>query len=301
MMNDSIHENPHMDIPHDAHENVFSLAFPKNDDSFPVLKAFQEFIDAERERARKRQTNLTICFVSTILFLIILFVSTGIFLFQGMMERNDLQQKQIFEFLMERAGQKPPAATAPTSTQTTPLTAAPVAPQPDPQVSELLAVIKSLQAQNAEMMSALQARLKEAEPAPAPAPVAATPAPKPTPKPAPKTGVITQIKPKPAPVAATPAPTPKPAPTPVAATPAPAPKPAPTPVAATPAPAPTSAVGTPDPDPDPVSDSQKPIEITVRQSREMRTPKGYSSEQMPVVSTGNVKIPWRVLMPGQSK
>ena len=78
--------------PHDGPEtaeNAFALAFPKGDESFPVLKAFQEFLDAERERARRRQMTLTICFMSAIVLLVVLFCVIGAVLFSGMMRRSD--------------------------------------------------------------------------------------------------------------------------------------------------------------------------------------------------------------------
>ena len=157
--------------PHDAPgpeaaENAFALAFPKGDESFPVLKAFQEFLDAERERARRRQMTLTICFMSAIVVLVVLFCVVGAMLFGGMMRRSDAQQAKMLDILMQRM---PAAAGAPVA-------AAPVAqPAPAPQVTELLDVIQSLKAQNAEMMTALQERLREPVAAEAPAPKTVVP------------------------------------------------------------------------------------------------------------------------------
>ena len=284
--------------PHDAPgpeaaENAFALAFPKGDESFPVLKAFQEFLDAERERARRRQMTLTICFMSAIVVLVVLFCVVGAMLFGGMMRRSDAQQAQMLDILMQRM---PAAAGAPVA-------AAPVAqPAPAPQVTELLDVIQSLKAQNAEMMTALQERLREPVAAEAPAPKTVVPS-------APKTAQTTaeaDARARKSGIFSSPrrkAEAPAVAEAPVQEEPAheaPAPE-APAPEAPAPEAAPPSAEGSA-PAPAPAAAPAEapksgPISVKIVRTRDMQAPAGYAPEPIDIVSSDNVKFPWRVLMP----
>ena len=291
-------------------ENAFALAFPKGDESFPVLKAFQEFLDAERERARRRQMTLTICFMSAIVLLVVLFCVVGAILFSGMMRRSDAQQAQMLDILMQRM--PAPVAQAPAVQPPPAQIPAPVAEsRPDPQVSELLDVIKALQSQNAEMMSALQQRIRE----PAPAAEAAAKAR--------KTGIYSSPRRKPEPepgpeqpetLVEAPAEAAAPAETPAeAAAPAEAPVPDATaevpeepaapvaeqpaaPVAVEPESAVEPAAAAAAPAEAPPTESG-PIQMKIIRSRVMLAPPGYAPEQITIVSSGNVKFPWRVLMP----
>lgn len=298
--------------PHDSPEtieNAFALAFPKGDESFPVLKAFQEFLDAERERARRRQMTLTICFMSAVVVLVVLFCVIGVVLFGGMMRRSDAQQAQMLDILLQRM----PASVAQVQQAPAPQPAAQpvaappaaVAPQPDSQVSELLEVIKSLQAQNAEMMSALQKRIREPEPQAAP----------PDEQPSDETvvheqrpGIFYPPRPetKPAPAKREPAPASgkaEPVAEKMAETTA-------TPVTETATPqagktAPASATGKPESiaierhraPPEVPAPETKPGPVKIVRTRDMHAPAGYAPEQISIVSAGNVRFPWRVLMP----
>ena len=272
--------------PHDGPEtaeNAFALAFPKGDESFPVLKAFQEFLDAERERARRRQMTLTICFMSAIVLLVVLFCVIGAVLFSGMMRRSDTQQAQMLDILLQRM--PAPVAQAP-ALQPAPQPV--VAAQPDPQVSELLEVIKSLQAQNVEMMSALQERIREPEPKVAPP---ARPSPAEAGAQARKTGIYSspRRKPEPAPEQPRPAPAqPRPAAEDVAEPDATA--------AAAEAPEAPAVEDKPRAEEAPAA-SAGPVKVKIVRTRDMHSPAGYSPEQITIVSSGNVKFPWRVLMP----
>lgn len=279
-------------------ENAFALAFPKGDESFPVLKAFQEFLDAERERARRRQMTLTICFMSAIVVLVVLFCVVGAVLFSGMMRRSDAQQTQMLDILMQRM--PAPAAQAP-APQPAPQPV--VAPQPDPQVSELLEVIKSLQAQNVEMMSALQERIREPPTEPKAA-APAGPSAAETAAQARKTGIYSSPRRKPEPAPAQPEPAPA-QPEPAAdetgdeeaedlAAPETAGAPPETPSAETSG---EPVAGTGPKGGQAASEPAGPVQVKIVRTREMHSPAGYSPEQIAIVSSGNVKFPWRVLMP----
>ncbi|MGI5868523.1 MAG: hypothetical protein ACOX9C_03635 [Kiritimatiellia bacterium] len=285
--------------PTDTTESVFALAFPKGDDSFPMLKAFQEFLDAERERARRRQLTLTIWFLSAIVVLVVLFCVIGAILFSGMIRRNDTQQTLMLDFLMQRM--PAPVAEAPATVQPQP-----VAAQPDPQVSELLEVIKKLQAQNVEMMAALQERIREPEPE-AKSAVAPAAAPEEPPvdafmERARRTGIYSSPRRKPAPP-----PEPEPA------------KPEPatekkTDEAVAPVESAATSKATDTADAAEVAEAESqteaaeipdaaagPVKVKIVRTRDMQAPEGYTPEQISIVSSGNVKFPWRVLMPDGTK
>ena len=205
----------------------------------------------------------------------------------------EFQLAQMLDILMQRM---PAAAGAPVA-------AAPVAqPAPAPQVTELLDVIQSLKAQNAEMMTALQERLREPVAAEAPAPKTVVPS-------APKTAQTTaeaDARARKAGIFSSPrrkAEAPAVAEAPVQeelAHEAPAPE-APAPEAPAPEAAPPSAEGSA-PAPAPAAAPAEapksgPISVKIVRTRDMQAPAGYAPEPIDIVSSDNVKFPWRVLMP----
>ena len=92
-----------------------------NAESFPVLKAFQEYIDAERAQARKRVMMLSISFSIVLCAVVLVFLSMGIYMLKDM---SALQTKLVDAALAQRN------VPAPVITVTAP----PVAPQPAPVV-----------------------------------------------------------------------------------------------------------------------------------------------------------------------
>lgn len=92
-----------------------------NAESFPVLKAFQEYIDAERAQARKRVMMLSISFSVVLCAVVLVFLSMGIYLLKDM---SSMQTKLLDAALAQRNTPAP----APVITVTAP----PVAPQPQP-------------------------------------------------------------------------------------------------------------------------------------------------------------------------
>ncbi len=92
-----------------------------NAESFPVLKAFQEYIDAERAQARKRVMLLSISFSIVLCAVVLVFLGMGIYMLKDM---SALQTKLIDAALSQRN------VPAPVITVTAP----PVAPQPSPVV-----------------------------------------------------------------------------------------------------------------------------------------------------------------------
>lgn len=262
---------------HESADNFFALSVPKSDESFPMLKAFQEFLDAERERARRRQMILATSFMAALVVVVVLFCGIGAVLFSGMVTRGDAKQDKLLEMLLSQRAEAQPSA----------VVAAP-APrvEPDPVIKELMAVLQQLRAETAELKAAAAAA--EAEKSIA-ASAPEVPEVKPE-APAKKTGVFSSPKRR---TESVPAPTPTEI-EPVSGTsdegsPSTSDTVAASPVAAPPVIAPPAAA--------PKSDPNAPVLVKVVPSRAMQLPEGYEANEMSVVTEGNVKFPWRILMP----
>lgn len=89
------------------------------DGAFPVLKAFQDYLETERQQARKRLVTLTAFFVSLMAIVVGGFMVAFIFLFNRMdkqQSRLDQQQSRLLEAaLQERKAPPAPAAPEPPS------------------------------------------------------------------------------------------------------------------------------------------------------------------------------------------
>ena len=84
----------------------YQAASNANADSFPVLKAFQDYIEAEREQARKRVVTLSIFFAVIICVVIGGFLATGIYLLR---DRANVQDKLFEVAFAQRTPVEPPA------------------------------------------------------------------------------------------------------------------------------------------------------------------------------------------------
>ncbi len=253
-------------------DNFFALSVPKSEESFPVLKAFQDFLDAERERARRRQMTLAISFMVALVVLVVLFCGIGAFIFSGMVKRSDTKQDKLLEMLLSQR----------TAVHQPSVTVVPAPREPDPVINEMMAVLKQLKTETAELKAA--AAVAEAtKPDAQTAPVAPEARPeireiKPE-APVKKTGVFSSPKRRPE-TESTP---------PQVETVAEAP-------AETP-PSPQNAVESPPPAVERKADPNAPVQVKVVPSREMHLPEGHEASEMPVVTEENVKFPWRILMP----
>ncbi len=100
MTNDPTMNNGEPGIP----PNAVSL-YGQNDamDDFPVLKAFQQYIDAEQAKAQKRMTTLCIFFA------IILSIVIGVFvlLLLNVGQRNTALNDQLLQFMMKDRDRQP--------------------------------------------------------------------------------------------------------------------------------------------------------------------------------------------------
>ena len=74
-----------------------------NMDDFPVLKAFQQYIDAEQAKARKRMVGLSIFFVSLLFLVVVAFV----FMMMHMNSRNQQLSDRLFEMAFNRPASQP--------------------------------------------------------------------------------------------------------------------------------------------------------------------------------------------------
>lgn len=163
-------------------------------DSFPVLKAFQEYLESERRRARRRMLAVSALFGGILIVLVAVFLSAGFMVF-GYMKTT---QEQLWRKLDAQAA--PPSVAAPPTA-----TAVPGAELTGRLAAELNKLSQSL----AELKRD-NARLPAAETPTAPAPVAAAVPAEPTVTPVPAAPPVAAAKPvapaAPAPAVAAPAP-----------------------------------------------------------------------------------------------
>ena len=82
-------------------DNLFAVALAKNgnNDSFPVLSAFQTFLDQERERARRRVVTMAVCFTGAMIVLLVVFGILFAMFFSRMMVRNEQQQDSLLDLV----------------------------------------------------------------------------------------------------------------------------------------------------------------------------------------------------------
>ena len=79
-------------------EELFSLA-KAHGESFPVLKAFQNYLDQERERARRRTMVLVLSFLGVVVALIIAFVVLFVSFFNVVLQNNEQQQVRMLSLV----------------------------------------------------------------------------------------------------------------------------------------------------------------------------------------------------------
>ena len=84
--------------------SFYQAASNANADSFPVLKAFQDYIEAEREQARKRVFTLSVFFAVIICAVVGGFLAAGIYLLRDM---SVLQGKLVDAALAPRTVEAP--------------------------------------------------------------------------------------------------------------------------------------------------------------------------------------------------
>jgi hypothetical protein len=97
---------------------MYHAASQANAESFPVLKAFQDYIEAERAQARKRVVQLSIFFAVLMVVVVTGFLAAGIFMLRNM---SDVQSKLLDVALAAKEAPAPqPSAPAPVIVQPAP-------------------------------------------------------------------------------------------------------------------------------------------------------------------------------------
>jgi len=89
------------EIDDEAHQNALSLIGDPNEE-FPVLRAFQQYIDAEQSKARKRMLALSIFFGCLLTVIVVVFL----FLLNNANEKNQALNDRLVEFAMNREPQR---------------------------------------------------------------------------------------------------------------------------------------------------------------------------------------------------
>ena len=251
----------------DDNKDLFELMLASNDseEQFPVLKAFQSYLEAEREKSRRRQSQITICFLVSTIILVVCFCVLGFAFFSKFIEKDN-QITQLL--LLERAGIKavPQEVVVPTQQ-----TAAPVVDSQANELSELLAELKK----EREALEQLKANIdkKQAELSNPPQVVNNQPVVNNNPAQqqpkeqnvvvAPSTTTTTTIPPAVAPTTTTPTTT-------------------------TTSTTTTTTIPAPE-----VVEVQLPRNITAKSN----VPEGYATDTMSVTTDNNLSLPWHILLP----
>lgn len=246
----------------DDNKDLFELMLASNDseEQFPVLKAFQSYLEAEREKSRRRQSQITICFLVSTIILVVCFCVLGFAFFSKFIEKDN-QITQLL--LLERAGVKtvPQEVVVPAQQ-----TAAPVV---DSQANELSGLLAELKKER-EALEQLKADIdkKQAELSNPPQVVNNQSVKKPQPKEqnvvvAPSTTTTTTVPPAVAPTTTT---------------------------TTTTTTSTTTTTTIPAPE---VVEVQLPRNITAKSN----VPEGYAIDTMSVTTDNNLSLPWHILLP----
>lgn len=116
---------------------------------FPVLKAFQEYIDAEQAKARKRMLGLSVFFI----VLLIVVVATFVLVLTTVINRNQALSDRLLDYALKEHEKTPIVQNIPAPV---------VAPQPSAQ-EILKPFIERLEREQIAMKEAYEKQRKEAE------------------------------------------------------------------------------------------------------------------------------------------
>ena len=282
------------DAPGADEENLFAVALAKNNnESFPVLNAFQRFLDQERERARRRVVTMAVCFTGAMVVMLLVFGILFATFFSRMMVRNERQQDRLLDLVvagLPGAARTEPAPVPPAVAPAPAPTEAPSAVTRD-ELLEILRQMNAAQAAPAPAAAPAAPAVVEIPVVPVPAETAAVPAPKPR-----KTGVISSPlrQDQEAKEAAE-----------DAARRARAAAKAEAEAAAAAEAAKTAAVPAPEPAPEPapatVAKEEKPADgkrtIAVKPRSRMKVPEGFSTDRAELQTSTGASVPFRLLVP----
>ena len=129
----------------------FAPALRSDPEEFPVLKAFQAYVEEERERARRRVVVVSAVSIAAITVLVSLFlVALGF-----MMHRNDQLNDRLLDIVASRSGA--PMPVSPVAEAPAAPAASASAPVEDDRAAELQAKLAALEEANAAMVRRMEA------------------------------------------------------------------------------------------------------------------------------------------------
>ncbi len=149
----STNEDPHTPLDERVPQNAVSV-YGQTDgmDDFPVLKAFQQYIDAEQTKSRKRMVMLCIFFGCLMAVVIAVFIV----MLHSVSERNQSLNDRFLEYMMQERDRAPAQSQQP-----------PVAPATNPATDAALKAmtesISSLQKELAEQKTAAETKESESK------------------------------------------------------------------------------------------------------------------------------------------
>jgi hypothetical protein len=117
-----------------------------NTTEFPVLKAFQEYIDAEQAKARKRMLGLSVFFIVLLSVVVVTFV----LILTTVLNRNQSLSDRLLDYALKERDRTPAQASMPV-----------VQAQPSADIVKTL--VERLEKEQAEMKAAFEKQKQEAE------------------------------------------------------------------------------------------------------------------------------------------
>ena len=129
-------------------DNPLSIVPEGNSNDFPVLKAFQEYIDAEQAKARKRMLGLSVFFIVLLSVVVVTFV----LILTTVLNRNQSLSDRLLDYAL-REREKTAVVQVP----------APTAPQIQPSADIVKTLIERMEKEQAEMKAAFEKQRKDAE------------------------------------------------------------------------------------------------------------------------------------------
>jgi hypothetical protein len=118
-----------------------------NSTEFPVLKAFQEYIDAEQAKARKRMLGLSVFFIVLLSVVVVTFV----LILTTVLNRNQSLSDRLLDYALKERDRAPVQAPMP------------VMQQAQPSTDIVKTLVERLEKEQAEMKAAFEKQKREAE------------------------------------------------------------------------------------------------------------------------------------------
>lgn len=118
-----------------------------NTTEFPVLKAFQEYIDAEQAKARKRMLGLSVFFIVLLSVVVVTFV----LILTTVLNRNQSLSDRLLDYALKERDRSPAQVSMP------------VVQQSQPSADIVKTLVERLEKEQAEMKAAFEKQKREAE------------------------------------------------------------------------------------------------------------------------------------------